>query len=219
MSNLLSIQQDLSNYEAHLVAVSKTKPIEAILELYEAGQRSFGENKVQELVSKYNSLPKDINWHMIGHLQKNKVKQIAPFIFMIHSVDNFDLLEVIDKKAKDNQRIINVLLQIKIAKEENKYGFNFDELVSQFQLEKYPNINFCGVMGMATFTEDEDQIRKEFQQLVSFRQQLKNLFFSTIEGFKEISMGMSGDYKIALEEGSTIVRIGSLIFGSRNYSE
>jgi pyridoxal phosphate enzyme (YggS family) len=207
-----------SAHSVTLVAVSKTKPAEDILKLYQAGQRIFGENKVQEMVSKYEVLPKDIQWHQIGHLQKNKVKYIAPFVAMIHAVDSFELLEVINKEAVKNSRTIDVLLQFHIATEETKFGLNKDEAVQLLTaLEKEPllNVRICGVMGMASFTEDTNLIRSEFRSLKEIFTSLKNQFFVENPFFKEISMGMSGDYKIAIEEGSTMVRIGSAIFGGR----
>lgn len=201
-----------------LVAVSKTKPNELLQEAYNAGQRVFGENRVPELVEKSQTLPSDIEWHMIGHLQRNKVKMIAPFVSLIHAVDSPRLLAEIDKEAKKNDRVIQVLLQFHIAKEQSKYGLDLQEVTDLLNSENYQsmqNIEVVGVMGMATFTEDENQIRSEFRQLKSIFDSLKTDFFSEQESFKEISMGMSGDYQIAIEEGSTMVRIGSSIFGSR----
>ena len=207
-----------SAHSVTLVAVSKTKPAEDILKLYQSGQRIFGENKVQEMVSKYEVLPKDIQWHQIGHLQKNKVKYIAPFVAMIHAVDSFELLEVINKEAVKNNRTMDVLLQFHIATEETKFGLNKDEavqLLTVLEKEPLPNVRICGVMGMASFTEDTNLIRSEFRSLNEIFTSLKNQFFVENPFFKEISMGMSGDYKIAIEEGSTMVRIGSAIFGGR----
>jgi len=207
-----------SGHSVTLVAVSKTKPAEDILKLYQSGQRIFGENKVQEMVSKYEVLPNDIQWHQIGHLQKNKVKYIAPFVAMIHAVDSFELLEVINKEAVKNSRTIDVLLQFHIATEETKFGLNKDEavqLLTVLEKEPLPNVRICGVMGMASFTEDTNLIRSEFRSLNEIFTSLKNQFFVENPFFKEISMGMSGDYKIAIEEGSTMVRIGSAIFGGR----
>jgi pyridoxal phosphate enzyme (YggS family) len=203
-----------------LVAVSKTKPVETIMEAYHAGHRIFGENRVQELVDKYEALPKDIEWHMIGHLQSNKVKYIAPFVSLIHGVDKAKLLKVIDKEGRKSDRVMDVLLQFHIATEETKFGFDYQEAKQMLQSEEYQQYEFVrikGVMGMATFTDDMTQVRKEFRQLVQIFKDLKNDFFSDDEGFKEISMGMSNDYPVAIEEGSTMVRIGSLIFGERNY--
>ncbi len=201
-----------------LVAVSKTKPVKSIKEAYNAGQRIFGENRVQELTQKQPLLPSDIEWHLIGHLQKNKVKYIAQFISLIHSVDSLELLEVINKEAAKCGRIISCLLQFHIAKEETKFGLSFEEAVDLIHSEKFrkmKNVKICGVMGMATLTEDESIVRKEFQELYGIFTTLKEQDFSNEIGFKEISMGMSGDYKIAIEEGSTLVRIGSAIFGER----
>lgn len=205
---------------ARLVAVSKTQPHEAILHLYQQGQRIFGENKVQELVPKYEALPKDIEWHLIGHLQSNKVKYIAPFVAMIHSVDSLKLLEEINKQAAKNQRVIHCLLQFKINDEETKFGLDLEEafeLLESSVLPTLQNIRLCGVMGMASFVDDEDQIRREFKNLKGIFDQLKARYFSQDPAFKEISMGMSDDYPIAVEEGSTLVRIGTLLFGARNY--
>ncbi|HAN18077.1 MAG: YggS family pyridoxal phosphate enzyme [Bacteroidetes bacterium GWC2_33_15] len=202
-----------------LIAVTKTKPISAILEAYNSGYKIFGENKVQELSDKYQALPKDIEWHMIGHLQTNKVKYIAPFVHLIHGVDSFKLLQVIDKEGQKNNRKINCLLQFYIAKEETKFGFDLPEALHMIQLPEFndlKNVNIVGVMGMATFTENTHTIRAEFKELVYIFNQLKNTFFQDNPDFKEISMGMSNDYKLAIEEGATLVRIGSLIFGERN---
>lgn len=212
VENLNKIQKELPE-NVTLVAVSKTKPVEAIQELYDAGQLEFGENKVQELVSKYEVLPKDIKWHLIGHLQKNKVKYIAEFVYMIHSVDNLDLLKEINKQASKHNRIISCLLQIKIAEEESKFGMEAElaqEILSDYKI-KFPNVEIIGLMGMATFTDDEIQIRNEFKQLNS----IFNSFKIQNSKFKILSIGMSGDYKIAVEEGSTMVRVGSSIFGTR----
>jgi len=203
-----------------LVAVSKTKPNEDIIEAYNEGQRVFGENKVQELTTKYEELPKDIQWHMIGHLQRNKVKYIAPFVSMIHAVDSLRLLKEINKQAKKNERVINCLLQFHIAEESTKFGLDLSEakeLLSSDEFKAMDSITICGVMGMATFTDDEDQVRREFRELKKSFNVLKESFFKGNDSFKEISMGMSGDYKSAIEEGSTMVRIGSTIFGARNY--
>jgi hypothetical protein len=215
--NLESIRKEIPE-EVTLVAVSKTKPNEALLEAYQADQRIFGENRVQELAEKAESLPKDIEWHMIGHLQRNKVKYIAPFVHLIHAVDSSRLLAEIDKQAKKNERVIHVLLQFHIADEETKYGLSIEEvreLLNSERFQQMQNVKIAGAMGMATFTEDECQVRKEFQTLKRIFDTLKSEFFATQDSFKEISMGMSGDYRIAIEEGSTMVRIGSSIFGSR----
>lgn len=203
-----------------LVAVSKTKPESAIEEAYAAGQRVFGENKVQDLVRKYEQLPKDIFWHFIGHLQSNKVKYIAPFIALIHAVDSFKLLEVVNKEAQKNNRVIDCLLQFHIAEEETKFGFSFEEgkaIVSNENFTKLENIRIVGVMGMATYTHNEDQIRKEFKALKAIFTDLQKQFFADKPYFKEISMGMTQDYKIAIEEGSTMIRLGTSLFGQRNY--
>jgi pyridoxal phosphate enzyme (YggS family) len=201
-----------------LVAVSKTKPVSDIQEAYNAGQRIFGENRVQEILNKKDLLPDDINWHLIGHLQTNKVKYIVPFISMIQSVDSFKLLVSIDSEAQKINRVIDCLLQIHIAKEETKFGFSMCDLSDYLQKEDitfFKNIRICGVMGMATFTSDTDQVRKEFVFLGNCFKSLKDNFFKSSVDFRQISMGMSGDYKLAIEEGSTMVRIGSLIFGDR----
>lgn len=213
--NLKQIKASIPEHVT-LVAVSKTKPNEAILEAYQAGQRIFGENKVQELTEKYESLPKDIEWHMIGHLQSNKVKYIAPFVSLIHGVDSFKLLKEINKRAAQNERVINCLLQIHIAEEDTKFGFDEKEVIELIKSETFQdlrNIKIVGLMGMATFTDDENQIRKEFKSL-------KNLFDKlqiSNHQFQILSIGMSGDYQIAIEEGSTMIRVGSSIFGERNY--
>lgn len=215
---LKEILKDLAPTNTTLVAVSKTKPASAIQELYDNGQRIFGENKVQEVVWKYEELPKDIQWHLIGHLQSNKVKYIAPFVSMIHSVDSLKLLKEIDKHAQKNERIIDVLLQFHIAEEDTKFGLNLNEAHEILNSDFYKNaknINIVGVMGMATFSPDPIQVRKEFKSLKNIFDSLQSDFFKTKNDFKEISMGMSGDYKIAIEEGSTLVRIGSLLFGRR----
>lgn len=202
-----------------LVAVSKTKPVSMIMQAYHAGQRVFGENKVQELQAKYPEMPKDIEWHMIGHLQTNKVKYIAPWIHMIHAVDRMKLLREINKEAAKAERTIDCLLQFHIAEEDTKFGLDIQEateLLDSDEFQNFENVRICGVMGMATFTENQDQVRREFQHLKTIFDQLKTRYFANTESFKEISMGMSGDYQIAVEEGSTMVRIGSTIFGARN---
>ncbi len=201
-----------------LVAVSKTKPVSFIEEAYTCGQRVFGENKVQELVEKHEVLSKDIDWHFIGHLQSNKVKYIAPFVSLIHGVDSFKLLKEINKQALRNKRVIDVLLQFHIANEVHKFGFQLDqahEILSQSDFLALKNIRITGVMGMATFTDNENQVRDEFKNLHAIFNTLKNSCFKSALTFKTISMGMSGDYQIAIEEGSTMVRIGSSIFGKR----
>ncbi len=205
--------------EVTLVAVSKTKPNEDILKAYSVGQRIFGENKVQELVNKFEELPKDIEWHMIGHLQTNKVKYIAPFIHLIHSIDSIKLLKEINKEAKKNKRTIKCLLQFHIAQETSKFGFSLDEVKDFLSSEDFielNNIELCGVMGMATFSEDKELVRDEFQLLHNIFHILKSHYFKFNPTFKEISMGMSDDYELAIEEGSTMVRIGSTIFGGRH---
>ena len=217
---LTQLINELSPQNVTLVAVSKTKSNEDILECYEKGQRIFGENYIQELVEKYDSLPKDIQWHFIGHLQTNKVKMIAPFVQLIHGVDSFKLLQEIDKRAKQNERTIDCLLQFHIATETSKFGLDLaaaQAFLKSEAFKKLKNVNLCGVMGMATFTNDKIQVRNEFKQLKYIFDTLKNDFFAEKQDFKDISMGMSGDYKIAVEEGSTMVRVGSLIFGKRVY--
>lgn len=218
------IKENLKNVKAvipssvSLVAVSKTKPNEAILEAYNAGQRIFGENKVQELTQKELDLPKDIEWHFIGHLQSKKVKSIAPFVSLIHAVDSIKLLTEINKQALKNNRTINCLLQFHIATEQSKYGLTFEEVREILESDAFvelQNISITGVMGMATFTENENQVREEFQALENYFNVLKSHYFKFNDNFEHISMGMSGDFQIAIEEGSTMVRIGSSIFGSR----
>lgn len=205
--------------QCRLIAVSKTHPVESIQQAYDAGQRLFGENKVQEMVPKSEALPKDIEWHMIGHLQRNKVKYIAPFVSLIHSVDSESLLQEIDKQAEKVGRIIPCLLQIHIAKEDTKFGFSEDELTaflksgSQLKLQ---HVKICGLMGMATFTENQDQIGSEFAQLKKLFDSIGKAAYPGIE-MHELSMGMSSDYTIAVKHGSTLIRVGSSIFGSRNY--
>ena len=201
-----------------LVAVSKTKPEQDILDLYEEGQRIFGENKVQDLAKKAENLPKDIEWHMIGHLQTNKVKFIAPFVSLIHGVDSLKLLKSINKEAKKNNRIINCLLQVHIASEETKFGLGEDELsgfIEDLEKEELNNVKITGLMGMSTFTDNFQQVREEFRKLKLIFEELKK----TNPEFKDLSMGMSNDYSIAIEEGATMIRIGSLIFGERNYTK
>ena len=215
-NNLINIKNSIPE-DVLLVAVSKTKPIEAIQEAYETGHRNFGENKVQELADKFDHLPKDIKWHMIGHLQRNKVKFIAPFIHLIHGVDSFKLLKEINKQALKNNRIINCLLQFHIAEENTKFGLHLDEAISFISNEEFlelKNISISGVMGMASFTEDNSKIEKEFSSLIAIFDKLKTQF-NNKDSFKWISMGMSGDYKIAINQGSNMVRIGSTIFGNR----
>jgi len=201
-----------------LLAVSKTKPNESIIEAYQAGQLFFGENRAQELAAKYEALPKDIEWHFIGHLQTNKIKYIASFVSLIHGVDSFSLLKEINKEAIKKNRIILCLLQFHIATEETKFGLDLAEARDMLGSEEFKtlkNISLHGVMGMATFTDDHELVRKEFKALKSYYDSLKTEFFSYDQMFKEISMGMTDDHQIAIEEGSTIVRIGSAIFGER----
>lgn len=222
MSIQTNIQEIKSSLPQHvtLVAVSKTHPVEIIMEAYNAGHRIFGENKVQELVPKYEAMPKDIEWHLIGHLQSNKVKYIASFVSLIHSVDGLKLLEVIDKEAQKHNRIIDCLLQIHIASEETKFGLSADELeelLSSNDFKEMKNIRVVGLMGMATFTDNMAQVRMEFKFLSTLFQSVKAKYFADKPWFKELSMGMSSDYTVAIEEGSTMVRIGSNIFGHRNY--
>ncbi len=214
-NNLSQVLHSLPN-NVTLVAVSKTKPISDIEEAYETGQRVFGENKIQEMAQKWELLPKDIQWHMIGHVQRNKVKYMAEFVSLIHGVDSLKLLKEIDKQAKKHNRIIDCLLQIHIAEEQTKFGLNneeLDELISSPEFQQLKNIKVTGLMGMATFTDDNAQIQKEFKQLKKLFEKTK----ATIPEICILSMGMSGDYKLAIEEGSTMVRIGSSIFGARNY--
>src|SRR6056297_3150612 len=198
--------------QVKLVAVTKTKPVETILDAYNAGYRVFGENKAQELIQKHEQLPKDVEWHMIGHLQSNKVKYIAPFVAMIHGVDKFKLLKVINKEGRKNNRKIDCLLQFHIAKEETKFGLDLDEAKEFLVSPEYndlEHVNVRGVMGMASFTENTDLIRNEFKELVYIFNELKKQYFQNKENFSKISMGMSNDYRIAIEEGANIIRIGS----------
>jgi PLP dependent protein len=217
--NYLSIRKELDEKGVTLVAVSKTKPADEIQELYDMGQRDFGENYVQELIEKQSRLPQDVRWHFIGHLQSNKVKYIAPFVYLIHGVDSIKLLSEINKQAAKNNRVIHVLLQVHIAKEETKFGLDETELkeVLDQNLEQISNlqhIHIDGFMGMASFTHDQGIVRQEFRYLKSLFDQYKNVQTGNIN-LHILSMGMSGDYRIAVEEGSTMVRIGSLIFGER----
>ncbi len=217
--NLHNILQSIPK-NATLIAVSKTQPASSILEAYQAGHRAFGENKIQEMVEKFEILPKDIEWHMIGHLQRNKVKYMAPFVHLIHGVDSFKTLKEINKQALKHNRLINCLLEVKIASEETKFGLSFEEveeLLKSEELKNLKNINISGLMGMASFTENNGIISTEFKTL--------RTFFDSLEKYKSfnvnptiLSMGMSGDYKIAIEEGSTMIRVGSAIFGTRNYN-
>lgn len=200
-----------------LVAVTKTKPVELLLEAYKAGAKHFGENKVQEMTAKYEELPKDIVWHMIGHLQTNKVKYIAPFVSLIHSVDSIKLLKEINKEAEKNDRIINCLLQVYIAREETKFGLSdseAEEIITSNELSSFGNVKIVGLMGMASNTDDHEKVRGEFRHLKNLFDHLKKYDSERVQ-MVELSMGMSGDYNIAIEEGSTMVRVGSAIFGSR----
>ncbi|GLB49733.1 YggS family pyridoxal phosphate-dependent enzyme [Neptunitalea lumnitzerae] len=221
----MSIKDNLSTIKATLpthvtlVAVSKTKPVSDLEEAYNAGQRVFGENKIQEMTDKWEQLPKDIEWHMIGHVQRNKVKYMAPYVSLIHGVDSFKLLKEIDKQGAKCDRVIKCLLQVHIAEEDTKFGFDENELLSIFNLEEFAllkNVEVVGLMGMATFTEDENQIAREFKGLKGLFDKI-NASTTINLNMEILSMGMSGDYKIAIENGSTMVRIGSSIFGARNY--
>ncbi len=233
----MSIQKNLNNIKSSLpehvtlVAVSKTKPVSDLMEAYEAGQRIFGENKIQEMTAKWEEMPKDIQWHMIGHVQTNKVKYMAPFVSLVHGVDSFKLLKEINKQAKKNNRIIDCLLQVHIADEETKFGLDekeLEEILKQLldsarsDNNVFKNVRVVGLMGMATFTEDQNQIKKEFEYLKSLFEKCKRHFDSAqcdnIK-LKTLSMGMSGDYELAISCGSTMVRIGSSIFGNRNYAK
>jgi pyridoxal phosphate enzyme (YggS family) len=220
----MSIKDNLENInlkipsEVSLVAVSKTKPISDILEAYECGQRVFGENKIQELVEKYNKLPKDIEWHMIGHIQRNKVKYMAPFISLVHSADSYRLIKEINKQGKINNRVINCLLQIKIASEESKFGFtekDATDFLNSEEYESFKNIKIVGLMGMATFTDNQIKINQEFNKLKIFYNKLNR----SNSQINKLSMGMSDDYPIAIRNGSTMIRLGSSIFGRRTYTK
>lgn len=218
--NIKNLKAELETYHAKLIAVSKTKPEADIQDAYASGHRDFGENKVQELASKAEHLPNDIRWHMIGHLQRNKVKYIAPFVYLIHSVDSVKLLRTIDKEAIKSDRIINCLLQVHIAEESTKFGFDESELVEFLdsgKLEELANVRIVGLMGMATFTDNEAQVIREFTGLKMLFDSLSGKYSYDNFKLRELSMGMSGDYQIALECGSTMVRVGSSIFGERNY--
>lgn len=221
----MSIQNNLQNIKSQLpeqvtlVAVSKTKPVADIMEAYNAGQRIFGENKIQEMTEKYDVMPKDIEWHMIGHVQRNKVKYMAEFVSLVHGVDNFKLLKEINKQAKQHNRTINCLLQIKIAEEDSKFGMSADDAATILQSKEFSELkNVCivGLMGMATFTDNENQIKTEFSKLKSVFDELATLQTENCK-LKTLSMGMSGDYTLAIACGSTMIRVGSSIFGERNY--
>jgi pyridoxal phosphate enzyme (YggS family) len=216
--NIKSLKTETQKNNVTLVAVSKTKSDAEIQEAYDAGQRIFGENQVQELVGKYENLPKDIQWHLIGHLQSNKVKYIAPFISLIESVDSLKLLQEINKHAEKNKRVIDCLLQIYIADEETKFGLGFDEAIELLRSDEFAalqNVKIRGLMGIATNTDKEKQIRDEFYELKTFFEGIKQTFFRKDDAFDTVSMGMSSDYEIAIEQGSTMVRLGSTIFGKR----
>ena len=219
----MDISENIKKYKAELpenvklVAISKTKPNEDLLEAYRAGQRIFGENKIQEMTEKWEQLPEDIEWHMVGHVQRNKVKYMAPFVSLIHAVDSLKLLKEINKRARQNERTIECLLQIKIAEEDSKFGISAEEAREILNSEAYSgmkNVRVTGLMGMATFTDDKEQVRSEFRHLKSVFDQMQEEY----PELKELSMGMSGDYQIAVECGTTMVRIGSSIFGARNYN-
>ena len=219
---MADITQNLKQFKSELpedvtlVAVSKTKPNEDLQEAYDAGQRIFGENKIQEMTDKWEALPKDIQWHMIGHVQTNKVKYMAPYVSLIHSADRLKLFKEINKEAKKNERVIDVLLQVKIAEEDSKFGMPPEEAKAFLEENKaatYPHVNIVGLMGMASFVNDETQIKREFAQLEKIYNTFKEQY-----AFSVLSMGMSGDYKLALKHGSTMVRVGSSIFGARNYN-
>ena len=204
-----------------LIAVSKTKPVSDLQEAYDAGQRIFGENKALEMRDKHQVLPDDIKWHFIGHLQTNKIKYIAPFVTLIHAIDSLSLLEAVNKEAVKNNRIIDCLLQFHIAQEDTKFGLDIEEAKALLESDSFKdlkNVNIVGVMGMATFTDDATQVRNEFKNLKNIFDTLKENYFADKDSFKEISMGMSDDYPIAIEEGATMVRVGSKIFGARNYN-
>jgi len=216
--NLQKIKNTIPN-KVTLVAVSKTKPVEDLQEAYDAGQRIFGENRIQEMVEKYETLPKDIKWHMIGHLQSNKVKYMAHFVDLIHGVDTFKKLKEINKQAKKHNRVINCLLQAKIAKEDSKFGLSFndiEEILQSPKLKELENIKIVGLMGMATFTDNQEQLQEEFSSLNVFFKQQKNTIETKNCRLEILSMGMSGDYLLAISNGSTMIRVGSSIFGSRN---
>jgi len=216
--NIKSLKKETELINVTLIAVSKTKPAEEVLEAYHTGQRLFGENMVQELVEKYEQLPKDIQWHLIGHLQSNKVKYIAPFISMIQSVDSLKLLQEINKHAEKSKRTIDCLLQVYIADEETKFGLGFDEVIELLRSEEFAalkHIKVRGLMGIATNTDVEKQIKDEYYELKTFFDGIKQSFFRKDEAFYTLSMGMSSDYKIAIEQGSNMVRLGSTIFGKR----
>lgn len=217
-----NIEQVLSDLPqgVRLVAVSKFHPVEALKEAYDAGQRIFGENKVQEMGAKQEVLPKDIEWHFIGHLQTNKIKYIVPYVSLIHGIDSYKLLNEVNKAAGQNGRVIDCLLQLHIAQEETKFGFSFEEcrqMLTDGEWKNLTNIRICGLMGMASNTEDEEQIKREFRSLKSFFDEMAHTHFADKPEFRELSMGMSHDYRMAVTEGSTLIRVGSKIFGERIY--
>lgn len=218
--NLKRLKENIPEH-VELVAVSKTKPADMVRDLFETGHLDFGENKVQELVDKHEALPDGIRWHMIGHLQSNKVKYIAPFVHLVHGVDSVKLLKVIEKEGRKNDRIINCLLQVHIAKESSKFGLSEEELEEILSSEEFADMEFVkvrGLMGMATFTDNSEVVREEFQNLKRIFEQLKSDHFQDDPDFSILSMGMSGDFETAIEEGSNMIRVGSLIFGPRNYT-
>jgi len=222
----MSVTENLKNIKSiipphiTLVAISKTHPPEVIMEAYNAGHRIFGENKVQEMISKQEVMPKDIQWHLVGHLQTNKVKYVAPFVSLIHSVDSAKLLKEINKCGAKNDRVIDCLLQVHIAEEDTKFGLSAQELdtmLSTPALAEYANVRVVGLMGMATFTDNMEQVRREFKGLADTFKNVKQKYFANQPSFNTLSMGMSGDFEVAIEEGSTMIRVGSRIFGARNY--
>ena len=220
--NIKSLKKETDGIKVTLLAVSKTKPAEDLKEAYDAGQRFFGENIVQEMVEKEANLPKDIEWHLIGHLQTNKVKYIAPFVSMIQSVDSMRLLLEINKQAEKNKRVIDCLIQIYIADEETKFGLGFDEAIELLRSEEYgalKNIRIRGLMGIATNTDNEKQVKEEYYELKTFFDGIKTSFFRNEDSFDTLSMGMSSDYKLAIEQGSNMIRLGSTIFGTRNIKQ
>ena len=220
--NIQRFKNILNNENVRLIAVSKTHPAELVLQAYGEGVKDFGENKVQEMVEKFEQLPKDINWHMIGHLQRNKVKYIASFVYLIHSVDSERLLQEVEKQGNKVGRVVNCLLQVHIAKEETKFGLSEEELFSLLNNPELPmmrHIRICGLMGMATNTTDGEKIRQEFRYLKSLFDRVKSEYHLANVDMQELSMGMSSDYIIALEEGSTMIRVGSAIFGNRDYGD
>ncbi|KAA3437989.1 YggS family pyridoxal phosphate-dependent enzyme [Rufibacter hautae] len=219
--NIHDFQSRLSGTNCRLIAVSKTHPVELIREAYDGGQRAFGENKAQEMMQKQPQLPADVEWHMIGHLQTNKVKYIAPFVSLIQSVDSLRLLQEIDKQGQKHSRVIDCLLQFYIAEEETKFGLDLEEARKMLRSPEYSqlkNVRICGVMGVATNTNDEQHLQREFYRLRTYFEALREEFFPGAPHFKEISMGMSSDYQLAIAEGSTMIRVGSAIFGNRDYS-